>query len=147
MHLPRSTVFPFNKTQVFGQFLNPANKCSALPFRRVTSFIPYTIWMFLKSFCLRIYKKLRKKVFLGWLNVKHMHVVFEVDIKELYPAYCFAYHPFKAVNSQMSEELDLYITVVQTVCPECILIGYSSSNPKSTLKIPCSLPSSCVIRF
>lgn len=41
-----------------------------------------------------------------------MDVVFEVDIKELYPAYCVIYHPFKTVTSKKSEELDLYITVL-----------------------------------
>lgn len=32
-----------------------------------------------------------------------MHVVFEVDIKELYPAYCFVYHAFKTVSTKMSK--------------------------------------------
>lgn len=41
-----------------------------------------------------------------------MHVVFEVDIKELHPAYCFVYNAFKTVSTKMSKELDLYITVL-----------------------------------
>lgn len=39
-----------------------------------------------------------KKVFLGWLYVKRVHVVFEVDVKELYSAYCFVYSSFKISN-------------------------------------------------
>lgn len=41
-----------------------------------------------------------------------MHVVFEVDIKELYPAYCFVFHTFKTVSIKMSKELGLYVTML-----------------------------------
>lgn len=42
-------------------------------------------------------------VFVGWLNVKNVHVVFELDVKELYTAYCFVYYPFKTVTSKSSK--------------------------------------------
>lgn len=64
-----------------------------------------------KIFVLEYIKNL-EKVFLGWLNVKHMHVVFEVGIKELYPAYCFVYHTFKTVSTKMSRDGFVYPRVV-----------------------------------
>jgi len=41
-----------------------------------------------------------------------VHLVFEVDIKELHAAYCFVYYPFKTVTNKSSREMNLYITVL-----------------------------------